>query len=98
LRHRVVVRDDASRELLEARNFYESRRTGYGEAFADAIDRAFALIRDQPFAGKTHGKTRRLVLAEWPYTVVYMLRGDAAIVIAIAHHSRRPGYWRRRVR
>jgi hypothetical protein len=32
-----------------------------------------------------------------PYLVVYALRGDEIIVLAIAHTSREPGYWRERL-
>lgn len=98
MRSRVVVRDDAARELPEARSFYENRRRGYGDEFADAVEQAFRLIAEYPRVGKLRGKTRRLTLADWPYAIVYMPLDDALVIIALAHHSRRPGYWRRRLR
>jgi hypothetical protein len=31
----------------------------------------------------------------FPYRVVFQAEGDRVTVVAIAHHGRRPGYWRR---
>jgi plasmid stabilization system protein ParE len=39
---------------------------------------------------------RRFVLDRFPYTILYRVREDEVFVTAIAHQSRRPGYWRRR--
>ena len=31
-----------------------------------------------------------------PYSIVYALRDEGLVVVAIAHQRKRPGYWRRR--
>ena len=33
----------------------------------------------------------------YPFTLVYLLRGDGIEVVAVAHGRRRPGYWRSRL-
>lgn len=33
-------------------------------------------------------------MRRFPYSVVYHLSGEVIRVIAVAHQSRRPGYWR----
>jgi hypothetical protein len=33
----------------------------------------------------------------FPYQIVLELRRESVLVLAVAHTSRRPGYWRRRV-
>lgn len=38
---------------------------------------------------------RRAPVPRFPYTVVYLVVGDAICVVAIAHERRRPGYWQR---
>ncbi len=40
---------------------------------------------------------RRIVLKRFPYDVVFLLDRDRVVILAYAHHSRRPGYWRERV-
>ncbi|MGH8771908.1 MAG: type II toxin-antitoxin system RelE/ParE family toxin [Burkholderiales bacterium] len=42
-----------------------------------------------------HGK-RRLVMKRFPFSVIYTVVADQIRVLAVAHHSRRPEYWRRR--
>jgi len=36
------------------------------------------------------------VLARLPYALVYEVRDDAILILAIAHQSKRPYYWRGR--
>jgi hypothetical protein len=38
-------------------------------------------------------RTRMLTLYDFPYSLIYRIQGDEIRVIAVAHHSRRPGYW-----
>jgi hypothetical protein len=40
---------------------------------------------------------RRAVVKRHPYLVVYAVLPDQLVIIAIAHTSKRPGYWRQRV-
>lgn len=42
--------------------------------------------------------TKRLVLKRFPYDVVVLEFPEEIIVVAVVHHSRRPGYWRKRMR
>jgi hypothetical protein len=35
----------------------------------------------------------RILLEPYPFSVVYVIRGDEVVIIAVAHHKRRPGYW-----
>jgi len=37
------------------------------------------------------------VLRRFPFSVIYAVVPDMVVVIAVAHHQRRPGYWLRRV-
>jgi toxin ParE1/3/4 len=95
---RIVVRDDAAHELAAARDFYDTNRPGYGSLFADAVDHAFGLLAEYPLIGKeVRHRVRRLALHDWPYAIIYFVRDDAIVIIAIAHHRRRPDYWRTRL-
>ncbi|MDQ3776111.1 MAG: type II toxin-antitoxin system RelE/ParE family toxin [Pseudomonadota bacterium] len=40
--------------------------------------------------------TRRFMLPNFPFSIVYRVQQDAVEVVAVAHHRRRPGYWRGR--
>jgi plasmid stabilization system protein ParE len=89
----------ASQELAEAVRWYEIRRAGLGGEFFDAVTHALALIEAQPEIGtplRPDLGVRRLLLARFPFQVVYRLRPSEIVVIAIAHLRRRPAYWKRR--
>jgi plasmid stabilization system protein ParE len=40
--------------------------------------------------------TRRFVLHQFPFSVIYRDEPAAVSIVAIAHHKRRPGYWKDR--
>jgi len=88
---------DADVELEEAALFYESRMAGLGKSFAAEVDRTIALVREFPEAGSPVGpKRRRVLVARYPYSIVYRQDPDAIVIVAVAHQRRRPDYWRRR--
>jgi hypothetical protein len=39
---------------------------------------------------------RQKVLHRFPFALIYEIDADEIRVFAVAHHSRRPGYWRDR--
>jgi plasmid stabilization system protein ParE len=89
----------ASEELTEAVRWYEMRRSGLGGDFHDAIIRTIDLIRAHPEIGTARtGRfpNRQLRVARFPYRIVYRIREEDIYVVAVAHTSRRPGYWRHR--
>jgi plasmid stabilization system protein ParE len=92
----------AEEELIGAAQWYESRAAGLGERFlAEAID-AFVAIEKHPerfaIARTSAGNSiRRKLLDHFPYAIVYQLGEDECLVVAVAHASRRPGYWRQRL-
>lgn len=40
---------------------------------------------------------RRRKVGVFPYRVVYFVRDDELLIVAFAHQSRRPGYWKQRI-
>jgi plasmid stabilization system protein ParE len=89
----------ASEELAEAVSWYEAQRTGLGTEFFDAILATLALLESHEETGTPVGddpRTRRLLVARFPYQVVYRLRSTEIVIVAFAHLKRRPGYWKQR--
>lgn len=84
--------------------WYERERPGLGAEFERAIDAALDLLEEEivpltsvPGVAGTRG-VKRLILRRFPYSVIVHERNTEIFVIAFAHHARRPGYWRDRVR
>ncbi len=62
--------------------------------FVGEIERALGLLAQFPELGEICAyNTRMLPLHNFPYSLIYRLQADVIRIIAIAHHSRRPGYW-----
>jgi toxin ParE1/3/4 len=83
-------------EFIASVMYYEAARPGLGRQFRDAVHVALDRILAHPDIGEQRRRARRLLVAGFPYDVVYRTRKSALEVLAVAHHRRRPGYWRRR--
>ncbi len=91
------VHPEADMELTEAREWYVVRSEVAAQAFALEIDHAIARILDAPLSYPIGRRgERRFVLDRFPYTILYRVRADHVYVTAVAHQSRRPGYWHHR--
>jgi plasmid stabilization system protein ParE len=88
---------EAEIEFADAVSFYESRNVGLGRSFAAEVNQTVSVIREHPDTGSPIGLGRRRMLVHrFPYSVVYRQDAESLVIIAVAHHRRRPGYWRRR--
>jgi plasmid stabilization system protein ParE len=89
---------EAERELTDGALFYAREANAeLGLAFIAEFERSLGVLCTHPRLGPVwRGNTRRLPLRRFPYTTIYQLRPDEVRVIALAHQSRRPGYWRGR--
>ena len=88
---RILFRPEARAELLEAQAWYESRATGLGLEFARVVDAAVAAATRNPTAfAQIAGACRRVLLRRFPFSLVFRVRGDELLVIAIFHHRRNP--------
>lgn len=92
----------AADEAEAAAAWYEQERQGLGGEFVEAIEAAIDVIEDgflplSPMPGIAGAQgAKRLILRRFPYDIVIVDRDDERIVVAFAHHSRKPGYWRDR--
>ena len=93
----IELHQDADAELKAAAVFYELRLTGLGESFLARVSEGFDLIRKNPLAGQLlFDDFRRILTRQFPYSLVYRVEAESVYVIAVAHWSRRPGYWKGR--
>ena len=98
----VRIHAAAAEEAAEAAAWYERRRPGLGQDLRQAIDAALDLLEQEivplvSMPGAAGGRgAKRLILRRFPYDVVVHEHGAEIIVLAFAHHARRPGYWRER--
>lgn len=96
--------DSAARaELQAAFEWYEAQRPELGTDFLSEANRQLDKIGKWPELGapipNIAMNLRRVLLDRFPYYVIYHPEYEnALVVVAIAHTSRRPGYWKDRLR
>lgn len=86
-------------EYLAEIAYYSEAEAGLGVRFADAVEQAAARALAFPLSGSSSGTgTRRVLLKDFPFSLVYRVEEEGITVVAVAHHARKPGYWRQRLR
>jgi len=95
----AAFHDEAAAEYDAAFDWYRERNPDAALKFDAEVDRALAHIIEPPrrWASGPH-RTRRFLLRQFPFTLVYRERTSANIqVVAVDHTSRNPGYWKERL-
>jgi plasmid stabilization system protein ParE len=91
---RVEFHPLADQELADAARFYEGQASGLGTQFLDEVERLLAVVTTYPDLGSPRsGGVRTVPTRRFPYSLVYRVSGDRLVVVAVAHHRRRPRYW-----
>lgn len=101
---RVRIHAAAAEEAAEAAAWYENESAGLGRDFERAMDAALDLLEEEivplvavPGNAGARG-VKRLLLRRFPFAVIVREAAAEVTVIAFAHTSRRPGYWRGRLK
>jgi len=90
-------------EGVEVAAWYARERSSLANDFVTVLAERLEEIQQSPrrFAlletVKTGREIRRVLLARFPYLVVFEIVRDKPIVLAIMHTSRDPNYWLERV-
>jgi toxin ParE1/3/4 len=90
--------DEASAEYDAAFAWYLERSPDAALKFDAEVDRALAQIIQAPqrWTAGPHG-TRRFFLRQFPFILIYRERAVDIQIVAVAHTSRKPGYWKQRL-
>src|SRR5436190_1857852 len=100
---KLKIHPDADTELDEAFDYYERQVPGLGAKFVDQFVRGSRAIVATPerFPAEPAELGRslhRYRLKRFPYVLIYQIRSDHLLLLAVMHCHRRPGYWSHRVR
>jgi plasmid stabilization system protein ParE len=95
----IRIRSHAELEYSEAITFYLSEHSPQSaERFEREVDSALEAILQNPLLySLVDFNVRAKSLKYFPYSILYSVDGDEIVVLAIAHQSRKPGYWRDRL-
>ncbi len=95
----IIIHSEAELELWQAVDYYETKCVGLGLDFEQEVSRSFGDIQETPnrWPIKRYG-TRWRLLYRFPYAIYYLELQDVIWVVSVAHTSRKPYYWRNRVK
>src|SRR5882762_351921 len=89
---------EAQQDLRDAAEFYRNRAgSSVSQSLFAEFEHTVNLLLQHPQLGALwrHGK-RRLIIQRFPYSIIYTVVGDEIRILAVAHQSRHPGFWRSR--
>ena len=85
-------------EYRDAAAFYEACRPGLGATFTVEVESTIERVMEAPDRWRVvEQDVRRCLTHVFPYAVLYSVEPDFVLIIAVAHGSREPGYWRSRL-
>lgn len=98
MKGRVRFHPAARREYAAAIRHANTELPGRGQRLQAEVERTADRIAHVPEQGSSYlYGTPRFILHRFPYSTVYV-RLEKGYIVAVAHHSRKPGYWRKRLR
>jgi len=93
----VRFHPEAEEEFLAALRWYRDRSLAISVDFEFAVAKAVQTIGGAPQRWPTYfDEFRRYTLHQFPFNIVYQEMLSEVVIFAVAHGSRRPGYWRNR--
>lgn len=96
---KITYLDAADSEFAEAITYYNGQSLGLGFQFADEVKEVLERIRNYPEAWTPLSeRVRRCQVNRFPYSVIYEVRSDLLVIVAIQHHHQSPQSWRTRLK
>ncbi len=95
---KVEILTAAESEFIESILYLNKQHEGLGDEFAMEIKRTITRIICFPNAWtKLSSRTHRCRTKRFPYAIIYQVRGEIILIVAIMHLRRRPDLWKSRV-
>jgi toxin ParE1/3/4 len=89
--YRLPVRVEAVREFSAVAIWSEKRRKGLGDRFLSELQRCFDDVRANPLGFQVRkGEFRHAMLDDFPYRVVFKVKGQEVFIYQVRHSNRRP--------
>jgi toxin ParE1/3/4 len=94
--YKLILRQEAERDLVEAYKWYEEKVPGLETDFLAVIERSLKSIQENPARFPVMYRTvHRALMRRFPYGIFYFLEKESIIVLAVLHAARNPAKWRK---
>src|SRR5687767_6715961 len=95
--HALKLRKLVIKDIGEAYDWYEDKRTGLGEEFLLSAEDALDSIKRNPeLFEEKYPQIRKCNLRRFPYTIFFRIFKKSVAILAVYHQSRNPRRWRKR--
>src|SRR5271155_1810978 len=87
----------ARKEMFDSSLYYSKQAPGLGERFLNEVEKSVLEITRSPHRHPMYFEdVRRCVMSQFPYGIYYRLQDVKIRILAVAHCSRHPDYWKHR--
>jgi toxin ParE1/3/4 len=94
--YKLILRQEAERDLVEAYKWYEEKIPGLGTDFLAVIERSLKSIQENPARFPVmYRNVHRALMRRFPYGIFYFLEEESIVVLAVLHTARNPSKWRK---
>ena len=81
-------------EMDDAVKYYNEQLDGLGKKFYNEIVITIGLVKLFPDSwNQCSPNTRKAIIKTFPYNLIYATDSETIVIIAVAHHHRKPEYW-----
>lgn len=88
---KLVIKEKAKLEIIEAFLYYEGKQSGLGDYFLDHLDSYFKWIKNYPFHfSEKRAPFREAVVKRFPYIIIFEVMGSEVIVYSIFNSWQNP--------
>lgn len=88
----------AEAEFVEVVAYYNLQSEGLGFEFAAEVKRTLGRIVQYPDAWPVLSKrARRCRTSRFPYGIIYQVRGETILIVALMHLHKHPDSWKSRL-
>jgi hypothetical protein len=95
--YKIFFNTEASFEMQEAYDWYESQQIGLGENLFNALDYYFDIISNNPLHYQFFYKKKRAVyIKDFPYQIIYSVYDNKILIYSVFHTKRNPKIWKKR--
>ena len=95
---RVEFLSIAEEEFAEAVDYYNDQSKGLGFEFAAEVKHTLERIIEFPNAwSPLSRRSRRCLLNRFPFGIIYQIRPDNILIVALMNLQREPNSWKKRI-
>ena len=86
----IQIEDKTKIEIADAYEWYEEQKTGLGEIFLKAFEKAIGTIQKSPDGNTQVKQYRQFPIKNFPFVILYEISNETMFIDAVFHTSRNP--------